>query len=123
VITVDHAGDAPAEVVAVGAVHEVACAVVVAHLGIVIGLPARRGPALTDAALHTDGGRQIDAALLIRRLAENRPPDRLRVGVTELDLCLPVFTHLYGEARVGGGVAVASIYRLRGDAAPPRPDS
>ena len=108
-------GDVPAEVVPVGSVHEVACAVVVAHLGAVVGLPARPGPALP---LDPAAGPRVDATALIRLLAEERPPDRLRVGVTDLDLSLPVFTHLYGEADVGGGVAVASLYRLQADAAP-----
>ncbi len=38
-----------------------------------------------------------------------------RIGVTNLDLFLPVFTHLYGYAQLGGKVGVVSIFRLRPD--------
>ncbi len=46
-----------------------------------------------------------------------------RVGVTHVDLFLPVFTHLFGYAQLGGSAGVVSLYRLRpeftGDPASP----
>jgi archaemetzincin len=116
--TADGPGGALAEVVAVGGFYEVACAVVAAHLRVVMELPARLGPPLSDIALPPARGRHpYDASQLTLRLAEQRPPNLLRVGVTDLDLCLPVFAHVYGEAEVGGGVAVVSMHRLRTEAA------
>lgn len=39
--------------------------------------------------------------------------DPVRVGVTAVDLFLPVFTHVFGAARLAGGVGIASYHRLR----------
>lgn len=35
------------------------------------------------------------------------------VGVTERDLCIPILTHVFGEAQVGGRAAVVSTLRLK----------
>ena len=45
-------------------------------------------------------------------------PDCLRsvdkvIGILDVDLFVPVFTHVFGEARQGGRVALISIFRLR----------
>lgn len=103
-----------AEVVPLGKVHEVACAVAAAHLGSLVGLKTRVAdpePVPGGAYLAVRG--QYNAAALMDHLARGLPPGGVRVGVTEYDLCLPVFTHVFGEARMGGGVAVGSLYRLR----------
>lgn len=36
-----------------------------------------------------------------------------RIGITHVDLFLPVFTHLFGYAQLGGTAGVVSLYRLR----------
>ncbi len=35
------------------------------------------------------------------------------IGITDVDLCTPVLTFVYGEAQLGGHVAVVSLKRLR----------
>ncbi|HHE73778.1 MAG TPA: zinc metallopeptidase, partial [Desulfobacteraceae bacterium] len=35
------------------------------------------------------------------------------IGILDVDLFVPVFTHVFGEARQGGRVALISIFRLR----------
>jgi len=35
------------------------------------------------------------------------------LGVTELDLCVPIFTFVFGSAQVGGRAALVSLCRLR----------
>jgi archaemetzincin len=35
------------------------------------------------------------------------------VGIVNVDLFIPIFTHVFGEAREGGKCAVVSLYRLR----------
>jgi archaemetzincin len=58
--------------------------------------------------------RQYDAAAVLRHLdAMVRPPFRKILGVTTVDLCIPVFTHVFGEAHLGGRAAVVSSFRLR----------
>jgi archaemetzincin len=39
------------------------------------------------------------------------------VGVTDADICLPIFTHVLGEAQQGGPWAVVSLFRLHPRAA------
>jgi archaemetzincin len=34
------------------------------------------------------------------------------VGVVDVDLFVPIFTHVFGEARHGGGAALVSLFRL-----------
>ncbi len=73
------------------------------------------------ATLHVDPKpffdprrRQYAAHSILEHLL-NPPPNEAvhRIGVTELDLFLPVFTHVFGAAQLGGPVAVASLHRLR----------
>lgn len=52
-------------------------------------------------------------ALLARLSARPRPTGRLVVGLTEDDLGVPLFTFVFGRAKVGGGAAVVSVARLR----------
>jgi len=103
-----------AEVVPLGMANEVACAVAAAHLRALMRLPSRvtsQLPIPGQAYLKIRG--QHNAAVLTDFLARNLSAGIVRVGVTEFDLCLPVFTHVFGEARMDGRVAVASLFRLR----------
>lgn len=105
--------EALAEVVPLGVVPPLACSVAAAHLHTVLGVGAAVLPAWpTPLDSHLAHRGQHDAAVLLALLAEELAPRRLRVGLTSLDLCLPMLTHVFGEARVGGQVAVVSLFRL-----------
>ena len=56
---------------------------------------------------------QCDAGRIIEYL-EARPHGRCAkvVGVAAVDLFVPVFSHVFGEARLGGSAAVVSLHRL-----------
>ncbi len=56
---------------------------------------------------------QYDAGCVIEDL-ESRPPNRCDkvVAVTAVDLFVPVFSHVFGEARLGGRAALVSLHRL-----------
>jgi archaemetzincin len=41
------------------------------------------------------------------------------VGITDRDLFIPVLTFVFGEAKLGGGIAVVSTARLHGTPAKP----
>lgn len=114
-----------AEVVPLGAMHRVACSVVAAHLETIIGLRAVVTPPrpVPDAAFLAPRG-QYDAAILLRELARGLDGPLVRIGVTVLDICLPILTHVYGEAMVGRNCAVVSIHRLaRSERGAPVPQS
>jgi archaemetzincin len=50
-------------------------------------------------------------------LAEGPGPDAKVLGVTDVDLFIPILTFVFGEAQLGGGAAVVSTARLH-DGAP-----
>ena len=59
---------------------------------------------------------QYNCAAILERL-ESTPlkgVDKI-VGVLNVDLFLPIFTHVFGEAKQGGNVALVSTFRLGGN--------
>ena len=67
---------------------------------------------------------QHDADALLRGLGALAIPTRtVVVGVTALDLAIPVFTHVFGRAMLGGPAALISLARLGPEfyGAPPNP--
>jgi len=57
---------------------------------------------------------QYYARKIIERLVCGLPPDCEKlIGVTDIDLCTPVLTFVYGEAQFDGRVALVSLNRLR----------
>ena len=101
--------------------------------GILRSLAAELAPCLarevTVAAVTIDPApafdplrRQYRVDDLLLALLDPPPPAGVkRVGVTNLDIFLPVFTHVLGLAQHGGQVAVVSLHRLRPDE-PDHPD-
>ena len=76
---------------------------------------ARVAPLRVDLAAAWDPGRrQYDSGRVLQELLARRPPGASRlVGVIDVDLFVLVLTFVYGEAQLGGSVAVASCYRFR----------
>jgi len=101
-------------VVPVGAVHEMAPKVVAAHISGYLSLQAE-SLAPVQLPLHTFNGNrlQYDAGLLLREI-ESIPFDEHGkiIAIVDVDLFLPIFTHVFGEARQGGKAALVSLYRL-----------
>jgi archaemetzincin len=69
--------------------------------------------------------RQYSADVLLAAMLNPEPqPDVKRLGVTDVDLYLPVFAHVLGSAQLNGAAGIASTHRLRpefgGDAANPQ---
>lgn len=58
---------------------------------------------------------QYDAALIIKNVESiDFKSCRRVVALVDVDLFVPVFTFVFGEARKGGRAAVASVFRLGG---------
>ena len=55
---------------------------------------------------------QYHSTAILRHLAGLAGGDRL-LGVAAVDLYVPIFTFVYGEAQLGGLAALVSTYRLR----------
>ena len=57
---------------------------------------------------------QYYSTKILKELLGDVPRDALKLlGVTDMDLCIPILTYVFGEAQVGGTAAVVSIARLR----------
>ncbi len=67
-----------------------------------------------DPSLTYDPVRgQYNSSGLLLELINQTPPETLKVlGVTELDLFIPIFTFLFGEAQLNGTGALVSTHRL-----------
>ena len=71
-------------------------------------------PLLPDIAFAYDVDRnQYWSTQVLEKLAETAPDNCLKVvAITKNDLFIPILTHVYGEAQLGGRAAVISISRL-----------
>ena len=71
-------------------------------------------PTALDPRPFLDSDRsQYNSSAIIRRLERDLPPGHSKVlGVSGLDLFIPILTFVFGEARLNGRCAVISSYRL-----------
>jgi archaemetzincin len=80
----------------------------------VFGLRVEQHPPGFDPELAFDTSRgQYNSRILLARLLRDSPQDAARVlGVTAVDLFIPVLTFVFGEAQLKGRAATVSTYRL-----------
>jgi len=93
--------------------------IIAAHIAGYFNLDARVLPPQDLPAKAMDRQRlQYDAGRLINIFEAHQWAESLKlVAVLDVDIFVPIFTHVFGEARQGGKVAVVSLFRL-GDALP-----
>ena len=74
----------------------------------------RVAPLLADLNFAYDEKRdQYFSTAILEALEKKLPPDCVKVlAITREDLFIPILTHVYGEAQLGGRAAVVSISRL-----------
>jgi archaemetzincin len=73
-----------------------------------------RSGRLDAAFARHDYRGQYNSSEILARMRTMAPPDaRCLLGVTELDLFIPILTFVFGEAEVGGRCAVVSTHRLQ----------
>jgi archaemetzincin len=91
-----------------------AAKVIAAHVEGFMRLPCRTLDPMARPDYAFDPQRlQYDAGRIIERLEARPPGDCPKVvGVLSVDLFIPVFSHVFGEARFGGNAAVVSLHRL-----------
>ncbi len=72
------------------------------------------GPAIDPAfALHAER-QQYHSSEILARMQKYVSGNTWRlVGITELDLYIPILTFVFGEAQLSGSAAVVSYHRLR----------
>jgi len=56
---------------------------------------------------------QYNSSLILQQLVKNTPHDAKKIlGVVEVDLFIPIFTFVFGEAQLNGPTALVSTHRL-----------
>ncbi len=78
------------------------------------GFKTEELPLLTDISFAFDPERnQYHSTLILEEVAARCPRGGLKVlAVTKEDLFIPILTHVYGEAQLGGKACIISISRL-----------
>lgn len=78
-------------------------------------------PLLDDISFAFDPDRgQFNSTEILSRLALLLPKTAVRaLAITDRDLFIPILTYVYGEAQLGGTVAVLSVHRLTQHLLPP----
>ncbi len=67
-------------------------------------------------SFHAPEREQYHATLLLAEMLRHRPAGVAHiVGITEVDLFIPVLTFVFGQAQLGGPGAVVSVMRLHSD--------
>ncbi len=98
----------------VGDIAEDISEAVVKKVAKVFNTEARIMPLLPDIAFAYDVDRnQYWSTRVLEKLAETAPDHCLKVvAITKKDLFIPILTHVYGEAQLGGKAAIVSLSRL-----------
>jgi archaemetzincin len=101
-------------VVAIGDLPKDVLKVVAAHITGYLNLKTDILPALEyPAYAHDPRRQQYDAGIILSTLESAAITDHDKViGILNVDLFVPIFTHVFGEARQGGKFALVSFYRL-----------
>ena len=71
-------------------------------------------PLLQDVNFALDPKRkQYHSTPILKKLEEAAPVQTIKViGITSVDLFIPILTHVYGEAQLGGAACIISTHRL-----------
>ena len=79
------------------------------------GYAAEIRPLLSGLAFALDPERdQYYSTLILEKLAAVAPAEAIKVlAITSVDLFIPILTHVYGEAQIGGQTCIISTYRLK----------
>jgi archaemetzincin len=81
------------------------------------GVAVKERPPWFDPGASFDASRgQYCSTAILAQLLEGAPDGESRLlGVTSVDLFIPVLTYVFGEAQLAGRAAVVSIHRLRSE--------
>ena len=80
----------------------------------IFGYPCEIAPLLNDLSFALDHNRkQYHSTPILEKLAGKLPPASLKIlALCHVDLFIPILTHVYGEAQLGGHACIISTYRL-----------
>ncbi len=84
------------------------------NVGKLFGFKTRITPLLEDIVFAYDENRdQYYSTQILEELEKNAPEECVKIlAITKEDLFIPILTHVYGEAQLGGRASIVSISRL-----------
>ena len=87
---------------------------VAAEITRVFGFPTAVDSILADLSFALDQNRnQHHSTMILEHLAADAPPRAFKViAIAQVDLFIPILTHVYGEAQLGGTACIVSTFRL-----------
>jgi len=90
---------------------------IVKNVEVFFGFSARVEIVLTNILFAYDAERnQYHSTKILEKLEKEAPADCVKIiAVTREDLFIPILTHVYGEAQLGGKACIISIARLIAD--------
>ena len=80
----------------------------------VFGFQSEVMPLLQDLSFAYDPSRkQFHSTPILEKLADRIPPELTKaLAIVTVDLFIPILTHVYGEAQLGGKACMVSTFRL-----------
>jgi archaemetzincin len=98
----------------IGDINSDICVLLEKKIQSVFGYNTMTHPILSDISFAYDENRkQFHSTPILQRLSDNAPENCFKIiGITTLDLFIPILTHVYGEAQLGGKACMISTYRL-----------
>lgn len=90
------------------------------HIHQIFGYQIEIKPLLGNVDFAFNSSRnQYHSTLILEKLAEKASWPAIKIlAITDVDLFIPILTHVYGEAQLGGKACIVSTYRLREDLSP-----
>ena len=81
----------------------------------ILGYRTQTRSVLKDVDFAFDSSRnQHYSTLILEKLADLVPPQAIKIlAISRVDLFIPILTHVYGEAQLGGKACIVSTHRLK----------
>lgn len=98
----------------IGAIDASLCEAVSHKAGQFFGIPTRIVTLINNVDFAYDAERkQYYSTRILEKLDSTAPPWVVKlIGITRVDLYIPILTHVYGEAQLGGRACIISTCRL-----------
>jgi archaemetzincin len=105
----------PIALTKMGHLSPTALRVIAANIQAMLETPVEIVPAMAIPAEAYQRQRgQYDAGLILKHLARcSFPPHARLLAVTDVDLCTPILTFVFGQAELGLNLAIVSDFRLK----------
>jgi archaemetzincin len=88
--------------------------IIIRRIEHIFGFSSEILPLLNDLSFALDANRrQYHSTPILEKLAAKSPPSAVKIlALCHVDLFIPILTHVYGEAQIGGKACIISTHRL-----------